>query len=176
MHLFDADEKLKKYDNVVDIIDDYYTTRLAMYGVRKDKMLEILEKELLILRNKTRYIKENIDGTIDLRKKTKEEIRKLLQSKKYDLLKDDEDYKYLVKMPMDSVSEEKRIELMKEHENKETEFNTLKNTTIVELWRKELKTLREKYLEFQQDLQKERSKSRPTTNSAPKKKVVIRKK
>jgi hypothetical protein len=79
-------------------------------------------------------------------------------------------------MPMDSVSEEKRTELMKEHENKETEFNTLKNTTIVELWRKELKTLREKYLEFQQDLQKERSKSNPTTNSAPKKKVVIRKK
>jgi DNA topoisomerase-2 len=173
MHLFGADEKLKKYDNVVDIIDDYYTTRLAMYGVRKDKMLEILEKELLILRNKTRYIKENIDGTIDLRKKTKEEIRKLLQCKKYDLLKDDEDYKYLVKMPMDSVSEEKRTELMKEHENKETEFNTLKNTTIVELWSKELKTLREKYLEFQQDLQKERSNSKPT---APKKKVIVRKK
>lgn len=182
MHLFDADEKLKKYDNVVDIIDDYYTTRLAMYGVRKDKMLEILEKELLILRNKTRYIKENIDGTIDLRKKTKEEIRKLLQSKKYDLLKDDEDYKYLVKMPMDSVSEEKRTELMKEHENKETEWKTLKNTTIVELWSKELKTLREKYLEFQRDLKSERNKEtakvKQNTSSVvvSKKKLVVRKK
>jgi DNA topoisomerase-2 len=36
MHLFDADDKLKKYANVQDIIDDYYETRLKLYQTRKE--------------------------------------------------------------------------------------------------------------------------------------------
>ena len=58
MHLFDAKDKLKKYDTVCEIIDDYYETRLQMYQVRKDYLTTMLEKELVILSNKRNYIQE----------------------------------------------------------------------------------------------------------------------
>jgi DNA topoisomerase-2 len=68
MHLFDANDKLKKYEKVEEIIDDYFETRLQMYQIRKDYMINALEKELILLSNKAKYIRENLDGTIDLRK------------------------------------------------------------------------------------------------------------
>jgi DNA topoisomerase-2 len=59
MHLFDANDTLQKYNKVSDIIDTYYETRLKMYGTRKAYMIDALEKELVLLSNKAKYIKEN---------------------------------------------------------------------------------------------------------------------
>jgi DNA topoisomerase-2 len=81
MHLFDAEDKLKKYDSVEEIIDDYFVRRLNLYVERKAFMIDALEKELVVLSNKARYIQELLDGTIDLRKKKKTEIVEMLQEK-----------------------------------------------------------------------------------------------
>ena len=43
MHMFDENEKLKKYDNVVDIIDHYINVRKIVYVERKEYQLKILE-------------------------------------------------------------------------------------------------------------------------------------
>ena len=50
-----------------------------MYEVRKAYVINALERELLLLSNKAKYIKENLDGTIDLRKKKKEQVIQMLQ-------------------------------------------------------------------------------------------------
>ena len=131
MHLFDDADKLKKYNSVEEIIDDYFDVRLDLYDARKDYMIDALEKELVLLSNKAKYIKENLEGTIDLRKKKREEVNKMLKDKNYDMIDEDEDYKYLVKMPMDSVTEENVNRLMngedgkksKKQNNKEKDVN-----------------------------------------------------
>jgi len=148
MHLFDADDTLRKYEKVNDIIDTYYEVRLKLYGTRKDFMIDALEKELVTLTNKARYIKENLDGTIDLRKKKKEEVNQMLTEKGYDILDNDTDFKYLVKMPMDSVTEENVEKLLKSKGNKELELETIKSTTIHQMWKNELDELKEKYLAY----------------------------
>ena len=51
-----------------------------------------------------RYIKENWEDTVDLRKKKKQELIDMLLIKGYDRIENHEEFKYLVKMPMDSVS------------------------------------------------------------------------
>ena len=81
MHLFDADDTLRKYEKVKDIIDTYYEVRLKLYSSRKGFMIDALEKELVLLTNKARYVKENLDGTIDLRKKKKDEVNQMLTEK-----------------------------------------------------------------------------------------------
>jgi DNA topoisomerase-2 len=86
MHLFDSSDKLKKYDTVEEIIDDYYLSRFQLYIKRKEFLIEALEKELIILSNKARYIQELLDDTIDLRKKKKTEIIDLLVSKGYNII------------------------------------------------------------------------------------------
>jgi DNA topoisomerase-2 len=150
MHLFDADDKLQKYEKVSDIIDAYYDVRLKLYQTRKDYLIDALEKELVLLSNKAKYIKENLDGTIDLRKKKKEQVLEMLESKGYDIIDDDSDYKYLTKMPMDSVTEENVEKLLTEKGNKEQELNVIKSTSINKMWNSELDNLSEQYLEYKE--------------------------
>jgi DNA topoisomerase-2 len=113
-------------------------------------LIDALEKELIVLANKARYIQENLDGTIDLRKKKREEVSELLKSKDYDILDKDNDYKYLTKMPMDSVTEENVDKLNRDHENKVTELENVKNTTINQMWINELEAFKEEYLEYKE--------------------------
>ena len=148
MHLFDAEDKLKKYNKVEEIIDDYFETRLKMYEVRKAYVINSLERELLLLSNKAKYIKENLDGTIDLRKKKKEQVIQMLQEKKYAIIDDDDEYKYLVKLPMDSVTEENVEKIFKEHGNKEIELELTKKKAPEQLWREELSVLKDEYGTF----------------------------
>lgn len=170
MHLFDANDTLQKYEKVSDIIDSYYDVRLKMYQTRKDYMIESLERELVLLTNKAKYIKENLDGTIDLRKKKKEQVVEMLQSKGYDIIDDDDDYKYLVKMPMDSVTEENVDRLNKERGNKQVELETVKSTTINKMWLSELEKLSEEYSAYKE----ERNRLMNGEDSKPKKKVVAK--
>ena len=148
MNLFNAEDKLKKYNNICEIIDDYFNVRLEYYKIRKDYIVNALEKELQILENKSRYIEEVLEGTIDLRKKTKSVIVCILKEKKYAVIEYDEDYKYLLKMSMDSVSEENVSRLQKEHKEKVLELNEIKNTKIEDIWLKELNELEKVYLEY----------------------------
>jgi DNA topoisomerase-2 len=151
MNLFNSEDKLRKYDNVEEIIDDYYDIRLEYYEDRKDFMIEALERELLILSNKAKYIQELINGTIDLRKKKKQEITSMLQDKNYNTIDDDQEYKYLIRMPMDSVSEENVDKLLKEHQLKQDELDRIKETTIQQMWLSELDILEHEYLEYQKE-------------------------
>ena len=148
MHLFDANDTLHKYEKVSEIIDAYYEVRLKLYGTRKNYMIDALERELVLLSNKAKYIQENLDGTIDLRKKKKDQVVAMLEEKDYDKIDDDEEYKYLVKMPMDSVTEENVEKLLKEKGNKEAELKIVQNTTIHQMWKSELDSLKELYVEY----------------------------
>ena len=148
MHMFDAAEKLKLYKNVYEIMDDYFDTRMAVYVKRKQYIIDSLNAELVVLSNRAKYIQENLDETIDLRRKKKDEIITLLKSKNYDIVDEDEDYKYLVKMPMDSVSEENVAKIMKSHEDKMTELELCITTTESQMWITELGTLNQKYNDY----------------------------
>ena len=170
MNLFNAEDKLTKYDSVEAIIDDYFGIRLDYYNDRKMNLIENLEKELLIMSNKVRYIQEVLSGTIDLRKKKKQEITNLLQSKKYDIMDEDDEYKYLVRMPMDSVSEENVDKLVAEHRTKSAELERIKNTTIQQMWLTELDILENEYKEYQ----KERALAQQGDVKTTKKKTVTK--
>ena len=168
MHLFDANDRLQKFDKVSDIIDSYYDVRLKLYQSRKDYMIESLERELMLLTNKAKYIKENLDGTIDLRKKKKDQVIEMLQTKGYDMIDNEANYHYLTKMPMDSVTEENVDKLNKEHHDKETELEIVKSTSINKMWLNELETLKEQYIEYKE----ERTRLMNGDDSKLKKKVV----
>jgi DNA topoisomerase II len=142
MHLFNDEEKLMKFDNEKEIIDSYFPIRLKYYQKRKDYMIDALQKELNLLSNKARYVQDNLEGEIDLRKKRKEDILELLKGKNYDVIDDDADYKYLLKMPMDSVSEENAERLLKERDGKEKELVDIQSTSIENMWLKELDELK----------------------------------
>jgi hypothetical protein len=101
-------------------------------------MIEVLEKELILLKNKYNYIQQVLDGTIDLRKKTSEQIYTILENMGYVKI---DGYNYLIKMTMDSVSIENVETLKKQYETKEKELALIKKTPIEETWLNELNDL-----------------------------------
>uniref|UniRef100_A0A6C0DG22 DNA topoisomerase (ATP-hydrolyzing) n=1 Tax=viral metagenome TaxID=1070528 RepID=A0A6C0DG22_9ZZZZ len=170
MHLFDANDKLKKYDRVQDIIDDYFVTRLELYQKRKDYMVDALSKELLVLSNKSRYISELLAGTIDFRNKKKEVVIQMLNDKKYSVMNDDEEFKYLTKLPLDSVTDENVARLNKEHADKVAELDYVKTTSTSEMWLKELDVLEKEYAKMREGVV-----AKVVTGSSGEKKKLVKK-
>jgi DNA topoisomerase-2 len=154
MNMFDANEKLKKYNTPEEIVDDYYPVRIEYYQKRKAYLVDALRKELLVLSNRARYISEILDDTIDLRRKTTTMMVQILKDRKYDMQQGDDGdlgstgYKYLLKLPMDSVSEENVEKLRTEKEKKEKELAHLESKTTQNLWQDDLAELEEEYKKF----------------------------
>ena len=138
MNLFNEKEKLTHYTKPHEIIDDFILKRIGYYDKRKQHIIDVLEKELILLKNKYNYIQQVLDGTIDLRKKTSEQIYTILEDMGYAKI---EGYNYLIKMTMDSVSIENVETLKKQYESKEKELAIIKKTTIEETWLNELSDL-----------------------------------
>ena len=154
MHLFDSDDKLKKYATVEDIINDYYITRLQTYQIRKDYLIKALTQDLLILSNKAKYITDVLNDVIDLRKKTKEQVSQMLSNHNYAIINNDTDYKYLTKLPMDSVTEENVDKITTDCEKKKEELDIITNTTIQQTWLNELGLLESEYMKYKDSREK----------------------
>ena len=79
-----------------------------------------LQKELRLISYKAKFINEILNDTIDLRKKKRKVICELLKAKEYPKLPTSlessqpvkKSYDYLIKMPMDTLTEEKVAELI----------------------------------------------------------------
>jgi DNA topoisomerase-2 len=161
MNLFDSKEKLIKYSSAEEIVDSYSITRLEFYVKRKDALIAALRKELMLLSNRARYITELLEDKIDLRRKTNKQLVELLKERNYDSMdtcKDADEssgqgqgqqgYKYLLKLPMDSVSEENVHKLLNEKEKKDKELSELNSKTVEEMWVKDLEELEVEYNKF----------------------------
>ena len=96
MHLFNEKEQLRKYNDVYQIVNEYYSIRYEYYNKRKKYLIDKLGKELIILSNKAKYIQETLNDKIDLRKKSRDQIDKMLETMKFDKHIQDNNYNYLI--------------------------------------------------------------------------------
>jgi DNA topoisomerase-2 len=146
MHMFNSEFKLHKYATVEEIIDDFYTVRMQTYQKRKDYLINNMRKLLVKLSNRAKYILANLDGSVDLRRKSAVQVTELLESLAFDKI--DDDYKYLIKMPMDSVTNENVTSILKEKEQTEAELATLISTSLEKMWITELEHLESEYKSY----------------------------
>lgn len=143
MHLFNSDRRLTKYSRIDEIIDAFYDVRMGLYGKRKEHLVKELKSRLSKLTNKARYIQETLSGLVDLRKKTASQVQELMISRKFDTF--DGDYKYLIKMPMDSVTEENVASILADRDAAQKELDKLMATPLTQMWLDELDVLDREY-------------------------------
>ena len=148
MNLFTEKHKLKKYNNIYDIINDFMKIRLKGYADRKAHQIKKLEYEAILLTNKARFILEQCEDTIDLRKKKKTAVIELLKSRDYDVVDNDKEYKYLRTMKIEHVEEENMQKLLKERDDKLKELDILKQTALTDIWKKELNELDKQFSKY----------------------------
>jgi len=140
MHLINAKNQLRKYKNVYEIIEEYAEFRLELYTTRKQYLLKELDIKLLEISHKVKYIHAVLKGTLDLRNKKQDEITKMLEA--MELVQRDGSYHYLIKMPMDSVSDENVKKLEGELAQLTKDKELIVSTTERQMWLNELEELK----------------------------------
>ena len=118
------------------ILEDFYVERLEYYKKRREYTLTDLKKRLKRLTNKVKYIQGVLDDTIDLRRKSESDIEMLLLEK--GLEKIDNQYHYLTKMTMDSVSSENVTKMNKQQNEIDADYTSLYNAKAETLWMSDL--------------------------------------
>ena len=148
MHLYNNKGIICKYDNVEDIMKEFYLIRLVFYTKRKEYMLKSMKKELDIIESKVRFIEGFISGEVNILHKEDEEIEALLIEKNFPKfgsgdIDNSEDsnsysYEYLLNMKIKSLTKKKVEELKKLFESKMGIYNELISKSEKDLWRSDL--------------------------------------
>lgn len=84
MVLFDHNGCIRRYENITDILKEYFDVRLGLYQKRKDYLEGLLTAEASRLENIARFIMEKIDGLITIENKPKKELIQMLVRRGYD--------------------------------------------------------------------------------------------
>ena len=71
MHMYDSKSRIKKYNNVSDILEEYYVHRLDTYRVRKEYYVKLLTNQMLILKYKVEFIEKYIKKKIVIERNKK---------------------------------------------------------------------------------------------------------
>jgi len=136
MHLFTEKGCIKKYDDTVMIVKEWYNTRIHKYYERKEKQLKIMEDEYNVLSAKIRFIIDIIEGNIIIMNIRMADIEDQLT--KADYYKHNDSYDYLLKMHISQLTMERKEKLEKEVAVLKNEIEELKEMSIISIWEKEL--------------------------------------
>ena len=136
----DETGKLKIFDKAEDIVTHFVNVRLGFYDKRKEYLLAKLGKELLIISNRARFIKDIIEGKLKVNNVPRETIINYLTKNKYDQV--DGSYGYLLGMAIYTLTKEKFEELLKQKADKEAEVEIIKKTDPKDMYIRDLEKLK----------------------------------
>ena len=153
IHLYNKNGTIKKYENIDEIIDEFYTFRLESYVERKKFIQDKMESELELLSYKVKFILAVIEKDIKINNKTKDKIEEKLVALEFPkmlngIINESGNYNYLLGMNLWSLTYEKVEELKKQEEEKQTQLEILKNKKAEDIWKDELEELLNKYEEW----------------------------
>ena len=151
--LFDENGKIKKYDTICDVIENFCKVKYEYIVKRKNNILNRLKKEIDILKNKRRFIEEIIEDKIVIYKKNEEEIIKILKDNNYIIMSDEEkEYNYLLNLNMKNFTKEKIKSLDEIIEKTIKTYEDLSSKTESQIWKEELDIFREEYVSMMNKL------------------------
>lgn len=141
MVLFNSENVICKYETIYDIINEWFEVRYELYEQRIKMQIDLTKKEIVEISNKARFIKENIEETINIRNKPIDVVVKDLEKHKYDKI--DDSYSYLLDMKIQYLTKEKYEELLSKLNQMNKILEELMKTTVETEWLKDLDSLLE---------------------------------
>jgi len=150
LHLYTKDGNIKKYGTIYQIMDHHYYTRYEMYTKRKGYLISCLEKKILLLESKMKFIQYVIDDKIKVYKQSKQSIINSLKSFEFPFYENNEikefnekenvsvEYNYLLNLSVYNFTLEKVEELENEILSNKEDLEKTKNTSEKDMWLHEL--------------------------------------
>jgi DNA topoisomerase-2 len=157
MVCFNNDMKIVRYNCVGDILEDFYKLRVAKYEERRTKEIERLRKEAIECDAKARFLRANLEGTIDLRRKTDEEIVASMKDHNLPALSTPfnsevvDSYEYLLRLRIDRVKASAIEEAEKQVAAAKAAVEELEGTTAATLWTRDLDEFEEAWGAFRKN-------------------------
>ena len=146
MNAFNSQCSLTTYEGIMGLFIEWFNTRENLYIRRKAKIESDYEKEILQIGERARFIKLVIENKLIINKRPKIDIIADLRDKfKFKTIDNDENYGYLLSLPLLSLTKEKYDELCTKYKNLSEEYEHYKSLPISSIWLSELEQL-EKYL------------------------------
>lgn len=141
MVCFDHKGAIKKYDSATEILLEFYEVRFELYVKRKALLIDILEKKLLHISEKVRFITMVIRKELIIDNKKNEILEEEMRGLKFTIIDE------LLSMHLRSLTKEKVEELMKNMDIAKMELENLKKKEPKDLWLEDINAL-EKFKEF----------------------------
>jgi DNA topoisomerase-2 len=150
MVFFDSTGRIRKYDSIGEILEDFCVVRYNQYIKRKVYLLKDLKNQLKYLKNKRKFLKEVMADELVLKERDEGEIISEMEKKGYDKKTDDEDiskgtYNYLLHMQIRSFTKQKVEALEKEIRDIEEKIKRIEAITEYKMWLNDLDLFEKEY-------------------------------
>ncbi|KAF0973435.1 hypothetical protein FDP41_008139 [Naegleria fowleri] len=153
MTVFSANQEIVQYSNVEEIIKQFYKVRVEYYEKRKVHQITHLEKQCRILTNKVKFLDYITSGDSNMKQfmKTKrEDIPSFLKTVVGIDINQGESISYLTDMSLLSLTTENKEKLVKQLEIVKSDLNSIKADTAKQMWKRDLKKLKEELISLKQ--------------------------
>jgi DNA topoisomerase-2 len=140
MVLFSSEGKIKKYNTVQDILEEFCGVRYKYYIKRRQHIIQNIERELKFLRNKWRFINDVMEEKIIVNRRDEIDIVSDLEKSGYDRFDGEgiAGYKYLLDMKIRSFTQQKLDELDSQIKNLEVRLDVITKKTETDMWIEDL--------------------------------------
>ena len=129
--LYDENLKLKTYNSVIEICEDFYKMRLPYYEKRKELIIKNIKEELILLINQINFINLVKENT-KIFNMEEDNINKILIQN--DIKKYNNSFDYLINMSFKQLSKENLDKLTKKIKELKEKKNLIENKTNKQLW------------------------------------------
>ncbi len=176
MYLFNHEGTITKYNNVYEILKEFYLIRLDFYVKRRDAIIAVLKYELMILSNKVKFIEHVKAGKIKLQKIDDKSLLTYLVNNEFDqdhgvygepidnpTLKE---FSYMIDMPIRSITNENAEKFKQQQISKQEELDRIIVQTAKDMWKSDLQSVVEANNKAVDDLITANTSSAPTKSSS----------
>ena len=146
IQLYNENNTITKYNDVETIVREFCKRRLQLYEERKTYQLSELDRQILLISSKCKFILEVVEETIVINKQTKEKLMFQLVDKDYPEI--NESYDYLLKLPIYILTKEEIDKLLKEKDNLIKQHEELSALSCKDMWLTELGIFKKEYSKF----------------------------
>ena len=146
IHLYNENNTITRYYDIETIMKDYSKIRLELYSKRKQYQLNELDKQIVLLSAKCRFILDVVEERLTIYKQSKENIKSQLEQKEYPLIQDS--YDYLLKLPIYSLTKEEIDKLIHQKQDLESQHSELSSKSTKDIWLSELDIFEKEYCKF----------------------------
>ena len=139
MHAFDVNGSMKKFTSVEEILRSFFQVRMALYGRRKEFLVNVTANELATITNKVRFLDAVVSGDFVFRGRRKPELIADLEARSF--AKRQNGFDYLLNQPLWNLTTEKLDSLRQQKVACQQKLANLQRTSPSAMWLADLSAI-----------------------------------